>query len=1234
MKHYLLIAIFYFAPIALVGQYIPFGSEWRYSDSAMEPANDSNGNNWKEINYDDSSWNLGKGELGYGDGDEETVISSPLITSYYRKKIYVSNKDKIKGLDFNLKYDDGAILYVNGTEVLRINMPAGPVTYNTLADGPEDSSFNASFENLLVNGENVISVEIHNVSISSSDMSFDMELNIELFNQSNFLNYGESWAYFDSGFEPTNQGAESWKDVGYDDSGWATGYAQLGYGDGDETTQISSSTLTGYFRKEINIVDVGLYNQLLFELLYDDGAVIYVNGNEVWRVNMPGGPIDYSTFASGSSSDNAVIANSFSNFLIEGINVIAVEIHQRSASSSDLSFDLKVTPQLKTSYQVVEYGADWNYYDLGNEPSEQNGKKWFETNYDYSAWSTGHGELGFGDGDEATVISSGIQTAYFIKEINVASGDILSGVKLFINYDDGYVVYVNGTEFYRSNMPNGNIDYSTQALQGMENQTDTLLFDNYLINGVNTIAVEIHQHPSSFDDLSFDLLITSGLKKENSLIALGSNWEYFDNQSIPPMDGSKVWYDYDYLTNGSWSDGNAHLGYGDGDETTTINNNTLTGYFIDTFSVFNPIVYGDIDFQIIYDDGAIVYLNGYEIDRINMPSGYASYNTFASSTSSDNALYSNKIPNYLVKGKNVIGVEIHQRSASSSDLSFDFELVGNVPSDEPEILRGPYLQLATTNSMIIKYRTDKVSSSRIAYGTNLTNLTDTITITGNSTEHEVEISNLVPNSQYYYEIWSDQNVIKTADSTQYFKTYPVTNTENSLTAWILGDCGTGNNNARAVRDAYYNYIGNNHTDMMLFLGDNAYNSGTDSEYQFAIFENMYEDKLQNTVAWSCLGNHDGYSADSDTESGPYYDIFSFPRNAEAGGVASGTEAYYSFDFGNVHFIILDSYDSNRSIGGSMYNWCQSDLQNTTADWIIAFWHHPAYTKGSHDSDTEGALIDMRENFLPLLESNGVDLVLSGHSHSYERSYYLYGHYGYSNTFNSNTHTIGESGNGDGKISGNGAYRQAITGSDSDKGTVYVTTGSAGKISSGSLDHPAMYYSVKELGSSILEINGDTLELKFLRETGVVEDNFAIIKCLGRETVSNDTNDGPGSFRQKVLDACPLDTIEFSPSILNPIILNSEIIIDKSLFIEGNSMINTLSGNNSTRLFSVLEGVNLEISNLKIIDGSSPIDGGAFYNQGNLLLKDIEFMNNKEGSTSKAFTNKGTIISQGSVQVKE
>ncbi len=594
--------------------------------------------------------------------------------------------------------------------------------------------------------------------------------------------------------------------------------------------------------------------------------------------------------------------------------------------------------------------------------------------------------------------------------------------------------------------------------------------------------------------LLFSVFLTCSLMSQTTLISQGSSWNYYDAGNEPPDQSSLVWYDTTYDDN-SWSSGNAHLGYGDGDETTVIANNpTYTAYFRHEFNVSNPGSFANLGLQLTYDDGAVVYLNGIEVLRVNMPTGAIDYNTFASGTASDNSIFSANISNTLNAGSNQLSVEIHQRSSGSSDISFDFELTG-LPPGAIIVQRGPYLQKSTPGSMTVRWRTDTPTESVVNYGTTEGSLNFTASDLTPKTEHILEIGGLSANTVYYYDVGNSATVLIAGSPEMYFKTAPNFGTVQPLRAWVLGDCGTANNNQRAVRDAYNTYSGGDHTDMILFLGDNAYNSGTDNEYQFAIFENMYEDNLRNTVAWSCLGNHDGYSANSSNQSGPYYDIFTFPTNGESGGTSSGTEAYYSFDQGNVHFISLESYETDRSVGGSMYDWCESDLQNTTADWIVAFWHHPPYTKGSHDSDSESELIEMRENFLPLLESYGVDLVLSGHSHSYERSYFLSGHHGNSNSFSAPTHTVGANGDGDGQIDGDGAYEKEITGPNEGEGAVYITAGSSGKTSGGSLDHEAMYYSVSQLGSCVLEISNDTLTVKFLRETGSIDDYFSIIKSL-------------------------------------------------------------------------------------------------------------------------------------------
>jgi hypothetical protein len=413
--------------------------------------------------------------------------------------------------------------------------------------------------------------------------------------------------------------------------------------------------------------------------------------------------------------------------------------------------------------------------------------------------------------------------------------------------------------------------------------------------------------------------------------------------------------------------------------------------------------------------------------------------------------------------------------------------------DAQFVLRGPYLQSSSETEVTVRWRTHPLSTSRVTYGTSVADQSLSVSDTINKINHEIRITGLNPGTVYYYSIGTTTSVLVPADGGQYFKTHPAEGSTDPYKFWILGDCGTANDDQRDVRDAYYNYIGTDHTDGMIFLGDNAYHTGLDSEYQYALFQYMYEDKLKNTVAWATLGNHDGVTASSASQTGPYYDIFTFPKCGESGGLSSGTEAYYSFDYGNIHFVCLESNETDRSVGGAMYNWCMNDIQNTIQTWIVAYWHHPPYSKGSRDSDTELQMIEMRQNFGPLLEDNGVDLVLSGHSHSYERSYFLNGHYGLSNSFDSILHTLGDNGYADGKIGQGGSYKKFSTGDDANDGAVYITAGSSGKISGSDFGHNAMYYSVAALGSCVLEVEGDRLDVKFIRENDTIVDYFTIEK---------------------------------------------------------------------------------------------------------------------------------------------
>ena len=584
------------------------------------------------------------------------------------------------------------------------------------------------------------------------------------------------------------------------------------------------------------------------------------------------------------------------------------------------------------------------------------------------------------------------------------------------------------------------------------------------------------------------LWLTSSVQADQTLVPAGATWKYLDNGS----NQGTAWQ-APFFSDALWAEGAAELGYGDLDEATVVgfggntSNRFITTYFRKTFSVSSPSAFSGLNLSLLRDDGAVVYLNGTEVRRDNMPAGPVTSGTLASSalgTPAEATFYSTTIsPTLLVAGSNTLAVEIHQANATSSDVSFNLELTG---VDTASVTRGPYLQQGTPGSIIVRWRTNIATVGSVSWGLEAGSLANVVEEAAATTEHEIKLTGLQPATPYFYAVGTPSSVF--ASGPDYtFTTPPPVGTAQPTRIWVLGDSGTADANAIAVRNAYQTFTGPTKTDVWLMLGDNAYNAGTDAEFQAAVF-NIYPAFLRQNPLWSAVGNHDTGSSTNPLLTIPYFQIHNFPTNGEAGGIASGTERYYSFDQANIHFICLDSMTSSRSASGPMAIWLQDDLASTVQPWIIAFWHHPPYTKGSHNSDTETQLIEMRQNILPFLEAGGVDLVLAGHSHSYERSYLLNGHYGSSTTL---TPAMKKDA-GSGREDTTGVYAKPGNNA-ANQGAVYITAGSSGKISGGTLDHPAMFTSLNNLGSVVLDITGTRLDAKFVRENGFVVDYFTIDK---------------------------------------------------------------------------------------------------------------------------------------------
>jgi hypothetical protein len=437
-----------------------------------------------------------------------------------------------------------------------------------------------------------------------------------------------------------------------------------------------------------------------------------------------------------------------------------------------------------------------------------------------------------------------------------------------------------------------------------------------------------------------------------------------------------------------------------------------------------------------------------------------------------------------------------------------------------QVVRGPYMTMATKHGVTLHWRTDSACNSVVKLGTSAGALINTITNLNVVTDHVITIHTLQPNTLYYYSIGTTSFALL-SDSACYFKTLPLADStyEEPIRFWVLGDMGKQSQQQLNVRNAYLKYVGSKPAQGWILLGDNAYQNGLDIDYQNGFFNYYQQDILKNTVLWPALGNHD-YANDytlRTTHQLPYLNIFSLPANAEAGGIPSGTRRYYSFDYGNVHFVNLDSYGL-ENVGGVFYglsdtlfspqvNWLKADLNANQLPWVIVSFHHPPYCMGTHNSDAEYDLVGIRTQLNPILERYNVDLELNGHCHTYQRSKFIKNHFGMEATFDSLLH-VRQAGGGtyDGSPNSCAFTKEPHSALPVDSGGLYLVIGSGGaapQLPFAQWPHDAMHYSnYADNGSLLLTIEGTRLTGEWISTDtlNVIKDRFTLFKGSGRNRI--------------------------------------------------------------------------------------------------------------------------------------
>jgi len=295
---------------------------------------------------------------------------------------------------------------------------------------------------------------------------------------------------------------------------------------------------------------------------------------------------------------------------------------------------------------------------------------------------------------------------------------------------------------------------------------------------------------------------------------------------------------------------------------------------------------------------------------------------------------------------------------------------GVAPGSVPGLERWPYLGLTATDGMTVAWGGPfDATEGRLVWGPDGTYGSSAVAEVSNvpgSVGEQIALfsaraTGLQPNTEYCYGV--EVGGVLVASGLR-FHTRPV-HPDAPVRFTALGDFGAGTEDQVRVATEMTGWLDD--ADLWMTLGDNAYSSGLWHEWQDNVFE-PHREQLHRVPAYLVPGNHD-WNDDLGLE--PYFGNWFLP----------GAENYWSFDYGPVHFVGLDSEMGILETGpGSMVEWLEADLAAADKPWTIAIWHHPVLT--GHDDRVGHLLMILRA--IPVLQEHGVDLVLVGHDHFYQR----------------------------------------------------------------------------------------------------------------------------------------------------------------------------------------------------------------------------------------------------------
>jgi hypothetical protein len=283
------------------------------------------------------------------------------------------------------------------------------------------------------------------------------------------------------------------------------------------------------------------------------------------------------------------------------------------------------------------------------------------------------------------------------------------------------------------------------------------------------------------------------------------------------------------------------------------------------------------------------------------------------------------------------------------------------------IARDPYLQRVTAQAATLVWTAEGASGGSVVVTTPdgapvaeaPAAIDASAPLPGGHAQWTAAIDGLDPATTYCYELRRGGEPLLRNGT---FTSAPAPGTGARVRALVIGDSGEGGSDQRALSAQLETMP----FDLMVHTGDIAYDNGTLAEFERNFFD-VYAPLLGRAPVFPASGNHEYDTADA----APFRAVFALPEN----GQPAGRERWYSYDWGDVHFVALDT----ERTGAAQAAWLEADLAANRLPWTIVYGHKPPHSTGEHGDDPL-----FNKFFVPVLEAHRVDLVLAGHDHHYER----------------------------------------------------------------------------------------------------------------------------------------------------------------------------------------------------------------------------------------------------------